>query len=261
MPRQRRRDVVLATPGARVATGTGVAGVGYTPQLYGGGRAHVYGTPYGYGRSATQRATTNISQSQRVPRSTRLYNGAVVAGEPKGTLVRPNHGRGIAAIAGPHDWHDSISTVQDPVKRAMLQEVRESRVTGKDKHDYDRGWVPAEMDVRDGAHADGSRATLAAARGKHGPLGHGPTIITRQTRDMVDALRKELGLDVAMSAQEVIVEARQQFKLEDIDLPLAQDAERLLAALRGGNVVGSLGNSAGSANAYSLGQLSARPLR
>eukprot|EP01048_Picozoa_sp_COSAG05_P030349 COSAG05_NODE_10488_length_562_cov_2.006479_2_plen_156_part_01 len=155
---------MLATPGTRVATGTGVPGV------------RVFGTPFGYShREAPQHA----AQVQRGTRATTKYTGAYVAGQPKGVLVRPNHGRGIGAIplgkSGTTDPHDSISTIRDPVKRTMMQEVREGRVEGRDRRDYDRDWVRAEMVKRDAAQTDGSRATLAAARGKHGPLRHGAT--------------------------------------------------------------------------------------
>ena len=100
-----------------------------------------------------------------------------------------------------------------------------------------------EHKKRDAEKMDGSAAVFRAASGKHGTLGHGQNIITQKTRDQIDALRKELGLDVAMSAADVLVEARQQLHVEDLELPFKEDAARLFAALR------------------SAGQIAARPLR
>jgi hypothetical protein len=220
----------------------------------------VYGTPWGFGRAAThgRRMTTDAPEQQR-DRVTR-EGWAEVAGQPKRVLVRPNHGRGIGPKGtAQSDPHDALSTVRDKVKRTELRELRADRVECTDRRNYERSWVTLETEKRNQAQVDGSSTVLAAARGKHGPLGHGPSIITRETRDMIDALRKELGLDVTMTAQEVIVEARQQFKLEDIELPLAADAERLLQALRRGGVKTQAAGMRGGS--YSIAQISTRPLR
>jgi hypothetical protein len=73
----------------------------------------------------------------------------------------------------------------------------------------------------------------------------------------------ELGLDVAMTAPEVISQARQDLKLEDIELPIAEDARRLVAALRTGTgaYLPAGGAAAGSSSGYTMGRVSTRPLR
>jgi hypothetical protein len=71
------------------------------------------------------------------------------------------------------------------------------------------------------------------------------------------------GLDVAMTAPEVISQARQDLKLEDIELPIAEDARRLVAALRTGTgaYLPAGGAAAGSSSGYTMGRVSTRPLR
>ena len=73
----------------------------------------------------------------------------------------------------------------------------------------------------------------------------------------------ELGLDVAMTAPEVISQARQDLKLEDIELSIAEDARRLVAALRTGTgaYLPAGGAAAGSSSGYTMQRVSARPLR
>ncbi len=66
-----------------------------------------------------------------------------------------------------------------------------------------------------------------------------------------------------MTAPEVISQARQELKLEDIELPIAQDARRLVAALRtgAGAYLPAGGAAAGSTSGYTMGKVSTRPLR
>ena len=130
---------------------------------------------------------------------------------------------------------------------------------------HDRGWVGMEKSKRDEYLASGSReqARLDAKEREEAPVGHGLTLLKTSTRELVDILRKELGLDVAMTATEVISAARQEFKLEDIELPIAQDAQRLVGALRQGcgAFMPAGGASSGSTSGYTIGRLCTRPLR
>ena len=66
-----------------------------------------------------------------------------------------------------------------------------------------------------------------------------------------------------MTAPEVISQARQELKLEDIELPISQDAQRLVAALRSGAgaYLPAGGAAAGSTSGYTMGKVSTRPLR
>jgi hypothetical protein len=236
--------VVLATPGERRLVGHAHDGV------------RVYGTPYGNGATVEQRRRNKPLESRR-----RYAGHAVVAGLAKGVLVRPEHGRGIGPNGTGTVPHDSLSTITDKVKQMDMQECRAERIEGINRLRYDRAWATMEMDKRDAAGMDGSRAALAARKDALGPPGHGPTIIPHETRAAIDALRKELGLDVAMTAAEVVSEARQQFKLEDIELPIAEDAARLMAALRRGGVACQAAGGRGGSATISVGRISTRPLR
>ena len=241
----------------------------------------VYGTPYGYGRPYGQSSFVRKAENaKRTERTLRPSEGAprmpwqkesggrpevgwaVVAGETKQLLGRP-HDRGIGRPQ--HRPHDHLTSVGDPVKRSELVELREAREGGYDSLHHDRGWVAAEKDKRDDAMVSGSRAQAKLDKQERAdaPVGHGLTLLKTSTRDLVDILRKELGLDVAMTATEVISEARQAFKLEDIELPIAQDAQRLVGALRHGAVSyqPTGGAAAGSTSGYTVGSCSMRPLR
>jgi hypothetical protein len=236
-----------------------------------------FGTPYGSGRqahgpTARQRSERSLRPAAGAPRlpgqaqeGARAPAGwAYVAGEPK-SVVGPAHSRGICTYPTRTVPHDHLTSITNPVKRAEMMEVRSSRVAGYDCMHHDRGWVSMEKDKRDREGTSGSRAQaeLDAQVREDAPEGHGLTLLKTSTRDLVDILRKELGLDVAMTAPEVISHARQEIKLEDIELPIAQDARRLVAALRSGTgaFMPAGGAAAGSTSGYTMGRVSTRPLR
>ena len=71
-------------------------------------------------------------------------------------------------------------------------------------------------------------------------------------------IRKELGLDVTMSAMSVLSEARSAFNLEDLELGFAHEAKRIRQHIAGGGVLVAHGTRGGG---YSVGKLTRRPLR
>jgi hypothetical protein len=186
---------------ANDATGTKTAPVSTTAQR----GARVYGTPYGYGRAAhgaaaTQRSERSLRpaagaprlQGQRGETTTRTSTAwAYVAGQPK-SVVGPPHSRGISTYPTRTVPHDHLTSITNPVKRAEMMELRDSRVSGYDTRFHDKGWVAKEQATRDRDHASGSRvqAEIDAQARADAPEGHGLTLLKTSTRELVDILRK-----------------------------------------------------------------------
>jgi hypothetical protein len=166
--------------------------------------ARVYGTPYGYGRpahqpGAAQRSARSLRPAADAPRlqgqpreSTRTSTAwAYVAGQPK-AVVGPTHSRGISTYPTRTVPHDHLTSITNPVKRAEMTELRESRTLGYDTMFHDQGWVAKEQIKRDREGASGSRvqADIDAQARVDAPVGHGLTLLATSTRELVDILRK-----------------------------------------------------------------------
>lgn len=166
--------------------------------------ARVYGTPYGYGRAAhgahaTQRSERSLRPAAGAPRlqgqrgeTTRTSTAwAYVAGQPK-AVVGPTHSRGICTYPTRTVPHDHSTSITNPVKRAEIMELRDSRVSGYDTRFHKMGWTAMEQAIRDRECASGSRvqAEIDAQARADAPDGHGLTLLKSSARELVDILRK-----------------------------------------------------------------------
>ena len=166
--------------------------------------ARVYGTPYGYGRpahepGAAQRRERSLRPAAGAPRlqgqprePTRTSTAwAYVAGQPK-AVAGQTHSRSISTYPTRTVPHDHLTSIANPVKRAELMELRESRVSGYDTLFHDQGWVNKEQIKRnhEGASGSGVQAEIDAQARVDAPVGHGLTLLATSTRELVDILRK-----------------------------------------------------------------------